>query len=936
MGMFVLSSVTETVGEQLKPQFPVLLTLFSSTLEDQGSKMVPFYTIRALMSMIESIGTDEVSYIRPLIPKVMTVVEALLEVDEDKACEAMEIFDELVESEVSIVTPHLVPLMEFCLKLAMNTKYTYNSRIKALSFISWLARIKPKSLIKNKLIMPTLAVVFPIMAAAPSEEELEEMDEELEDGAEASRPCAVASQVLDNLALHLPPETLIPPLMEFIQPAVGSANPYERKAALIALAVLAEGCADYLKNRYLEAALETVCRGLSDSQHIVQNAALFALGQFSEHLQPDISAYSEKILPILFEHLGRSTMNNKDQCPSATRTYYALETFCENLGEGILPYLPALLEKLLTVLSTSQNTHLKELAISGIGATASAAKENLVPYFPQIVELIKVYLTSTADGNLLQVQTIDTLGVLARTIGAQNFLPLAEECIQLGLNLLAQDRDPDLRRCTYGLFASISTILKTDMEKFLPDIMKHMVDSLQSTEGIVTHYAEEDDPSFLLEDEEVEDEELEDDEDITGYSVENSYLEEKEDTCNALGELAENTGIKFLPYLDEVSKEVLRLVQFPHTGVRKGAVTALGQFCVVFHKVLEESQTQDRTPLQRLVATTVNLYITVITKDKDRTVVMATLQALNEMLTNMKGAALVGEGHVDSIVAAVRAIFLQQTGCQEDEDESYDGDDDQQAEFDAMLIEYSGDCLPALANAIGGQAFAPYFAGFMPLLLKKIRKSLPTSDKSFAIGTISEVVLALGPATIPFVQHLYPVFVGALKDPDDEVRSNATYGLGLLVMNGGDVMVPYYQVLLEAFFSMSSSEQPGRVVDNVCGAVSRMIMAKRSAVPLDKVFPMIIQCLPLKEDFEENPTVYSCIIELFSDQHPQVMQHLGHILGIFAQVLPSPDLQEDVRAGLVNMTKSVRQQYPQDFETLLHSLPQDRAQILLTATQAPS
>jgi hypothetical protein len=25
------------------------------------------------------------------------------------------------------------------------------------------------------------------------------------------------------------------------------------------------------------------------------------------------------------------------------------------------------------------------------------------------------------------------------------------------------------------------------------------------------------------------------------YSVENSYLEEKEDTCNALGELAENT-----------------------------------------------------------------------------------------------------------------------------------------------------------------------------------------------------------------------------------------------------------------------------------------------------------------------------------------------------------------------------------------------------------
>ena len=36
-----------------------------------------------------------------------------------------------------------------------------------------------------------------------------------------------------------------------------------------------------------------------------------------------------------------------------------------------------------------------------------------------------------------------------------------------------------------------------------------------------------------------------------------------------------------------------------------------------------------------------------------------------------------------------------------------------------MLIEYAGDVLPSLATAVGGQIFAPYFAGFLPLLLKK-------------------------------------------------------------------------------------------------------------------------------------------------------------------------------------------------------------------------
>ena len=37
--------------------------------------------------------------------------------------------------------------------------------------------------------------------------------------------------------------------MQLLEPALSSSNPYERKASLIALAVLAEGCADYIRNR---------------------------------------------------------------------------------------------------------------------------------------------------------------------------------------------------------------------------------------------------------------------------------------------------------------------------------------------------------------------------------------------------------------------------------------------------------------------------------------------------------------------------------------------------------------------------------------------------------------------------------------------------------------------------------------------------------------
>lgn len=53
---------------------------------------------------------------------------------------------------------------------------------------------------------------------------------------------------------------------------------------------------------------------------------------------------------------------------------------------------------------------------------------------------------------------IDTLSVLARTIGKDVFSPLAAECVQLGLNLTDTIDDPDLRRCTYVLYLVFSCV----------------------------------------------------------------------------------------------------------------------------------------------------------------------------------------------------------------------------------------------------------------------------------------------------------------------------------------------------------------------------------------------------------------------------------------------------------------------------------------------
>lgn len=84
---------------------------------------------------------------------------------QDKACDAMELFDELVECEVGMVIPHLATLINFCLEIAGNTTLGDNIRVKALSFVSWLATLKKK--VANILIQGPSSKSTPRLVSFP-------------------------------------------------------------------------------------------------------------------------------------------------------------------------------------------------------------------------------------------------------------------------------------------------------------------------------------------------------------------------------------------------------------------------------------------------------------------------------------------------------------------------------------------------------------------------------------------------------------------------------------------------------------------------------------------------------------------------------------------------------------------------------------------------
>lgn len=56
------------------------------------------------------------------------------------------------------------------------------------------------------------------------------------------------------------------------------------------------------------------------------------------------------------------------------------------------------------------------------------------------------------------------------------------------MKLLKETEDPDLRKSIYGLFASISTVMKKEMAIALPEIIEYMIMSIRSSDGFVVSY----------------------------------------------------------------------------------------------------------------------------------------------------------------------------------------------------------------------------------------------------------------------------------------------------------------------------------------------------------------------------------------------------------------------------------------------------------------
>ncbi|XP_037819285.1 importin-4 [Lucilia sericata] len=940
LGSSIFATLTDVAPDQFVPHMESVCEMFTAALvatEASGNMSSPviFNILSGMTYLVPFIlghNAAEQTY-QKSIPLIIKSLQAFaVQPDVDQFVRAFDILESMADYTPKLLTTNIKLLLDFCLEASNNAQLDSAVRVKTVAYIGWLVRLKKKVIIKQKLIEPIIQVVFTLMATEP---EGDEDDEEYFLGEDSSNPMTTATQTMDLLALNVPPEKLIPPLLQLLEPALQGQDPLPRRAAYLSMAVIAEGCSEAICNKYLETMLNIVKVGITDPVPLVRNAAFFALGQFSEHLQPDITKFAPQILPILFEFLQQLCNELRSggvEPKHIDRMFYALETFCENLEDALVPHLPLLMERLFEAMNPNNSVRVRELSLSAISAAANAAKENMMPYFQQLIAMLQTYLVKTENEDILSLrsQAIDTLAAIARTIGKQNFMPLATDTMTFALALLEEADDPDVRRALYNLIASLAEVVNEEMASVFPKIMERLYDSILSTDEVIPEFKEDvinvpapdneenEDREIDIENSDGEDDDLDN---IAGYSVENSYLDEKEEAILALKEFAQHTGAAFIPYLEQSYKNVYKMIDHPQEDIRKVSIDALTTFIIALYKQ------NDVQGVGNAITILIPKLGQIVRDDEEVSVVLAALESFSDILKELKHVALPDDKLTDTIFTCINDVLLGKVACQFDEPAGGNDDDAEESEYDEAIVEGAGNLLPLFGHAMQPEKFAMYFGRAYPIIVSKLQKAKKNeeleSQRAFVYGALAECFGALKSCTGTYFDTFCPLMIDGLSDDFYQARQNAVFGLGELVLYAEEKSFEAYPHILMALSQAVANEKEPAALDNICGAIARLIITNCNLVPLNQVLPVLLQHLPLREDFDENASIFKCFKLLYIQCREAITPSIEQILAIAIHVLYKKEfVDQETCENAVGLVKEIRENYPDNFSVVANSNPE--------------
>ena len=922
----LLLEMTDTVGLHWKDQIPALMNFFSHVLNNPNEQTVVHKAAVQAIGQLMAFWADEpeIDSLAPLLPILLQVAgrTSIEQADDDFLSTVLDVLYELAYSPAPSLAQYMPITIEFSLKCLVTQQLEMRVRDAAALVIATTAEAKSKAFGRHEQLLGAVldslfqlvqnsndsaaGALFESNPAWKADLEGEGADDD-ENGLDNPTETSMAQGTLDMIACEVPKKFVWPACLQRCMERLASPDANARKAGIACLGVIAEGCTEPL-TMALQDVMPRVFAAAQDPAPQVRECACFCLGQISEHCQPDILQYSDKILPIVF-----GLLDDNNVAVQAT-SCYVLEMFCERLEpEAVRPVLDSLVRKLAHMLEVSNKRSVQEMAVAALAATAVAAEEEFGPYVQGVANLM-TKLMVLEDPNLfsLRGRALECMGHMAIAVGRDTFRPFFPATMQSAMQGLTTD-STDLQEFAYAVFANLAKVMKEEFAPALDELVPHLIKVIDMDEGQIEEAPDANQDGFGG----LDDSDDEGDNGQYVLHVRTALLEVKKGAITALGEMAAHTGTSFCPHLEACMTVLVKAASNWHPLIKAEAADAFPSMVIpsiaAYHGG-ELKWTKGDTNSGQLSQHTTALVQAVLTeeialmKDEDKTTVGKACEAVQSVI-ELCGPHALSLVLTDAL-SNTHDLLSKNAPCQT-ADEMYaeygDDDDDHDVFMQATCDLVGGFC------RVMGQHFAQFLPQFLPAVCEYAKPSRPGSDRSMAVGCLSEVAQELEGAIAEHWNSTFlPAVMNGLADEDVNVRRNAAFCAGICCEHlKGQVVGDYQQMLhlLGQNFSLdaSASESTAACVDNSAAAVARMIMASPESVPLAQVFPVFLTALPLKVDMTENQTVFHCLLGLLSMNHPEALSRKDEIKRIFAEATQeSSKVDAETKASIQSALQSLQ------------------------------
>lgn len=599
---YLFYTILEGLGQNLPHKFNEMLAIFSKTISDPDSAEVRINTMLALsrMAVVLDLENDQqpLRAIQDAIPQMVGVLKQAVDSgDMDRTTQCFEVFQTLLGCDSQILNKHFGDLINFMINLAVQKSLDEDARTQAISFLMQCLRyrkLKVQGLKLGELLtLKSLEIATELGDAAADDEDV-------------TTPRS-ALGLLDLLASSLPPSQVVVPLLHALGPYVNSPDPDRRQGGIMALSMCVEGAPDFVATQ-LHEIFPLMLRLLEDPELKVRRAALDAAMRLGEDLAEDWAKEHAKLVPALVKNLDIATrslrgLDDETNMDIIRASCNAIDSLAEGLEvETLTPYLSELVPRLSRLFS-HPHIRTKSSAISAIGAIASTAEANFLPYFEQIMTALEDYvrIKSNEDELDLRCTTCDAMGNMALAVGAKPFQRFVQPLMAATEEGLHLDH-PKLKETSYLFWGAMAKVYGSDFKPFLEGVIKGLFESLTAEESVteidlgrdaadlagqeitiggkkikVAELKDEESPFDEMDelgefDEENDDD---DDDDWDDLNTVTAIAQEKEIAIEVLGDIITHTSQDCMLYMEKIIEILLPLVEHPYEGARRAAIGTL-------------------------------------------------------------------------------------------------------------------------------------------------------------------------------------------------------------------------------------------------------------------------------------------------------------------------------------------------------------------------